>query len=115
MLSLRPDNPSMSDFTETLEWWIARRDLNPTRLATLAGLDKTMVRQIIVQDRTPRLDTVQKLCEALDVTVDQFLARDDDPRRRDLWRLLGRLSGPELSMLQAAARGIADRRNREDD
>ena len=103
-------NVLVSEFVDALRWWLDHREgLNPTGLAKAAGLDKTAVRQMIEFDRSPRIDTALKICVALGVTLDQFLARDDDARRTELLRLLDRLTDDELDMLQAAARGIVAR------
>lgn len=106
-------NNNVSEFVEALRWWLDHREgLSPTGLAKQAGLDKTAIRQIIEFDRSPRIDTAMKICAALGVSLDQFLARDDDARRSELMRLLALLTDDELDMLQAAARGIAERRSR---
>jgi transcriptional regulator with XRE-family HTH domain len=109
MLEIRHNN-AMSEFVDALKWWLeVRQDLTPTGISRQAGLDKTAVRQMIVMDRSPRIDTALKICGVFGVTLDQFLARDADARRAELLRLLDQLTDSELEVLQAAARGIADK------
>lgn len=101
----------VSEFSETLEWWLERRDnLTPTAIARQCGLDKTAVRQLIVNGRTPKVDTAQKICAALGVSLDQFFAKDDDGRRRRIARLLDQLHDDEIELLQAAAQGLIEHR-----
>lgn len=108
--------PPMSEFVDALKWWLeTRQDLTPTGISRQAGLDKTAVRQMIVMDRSPRIDTALKICGVFGVTLDQFLARDADARRSELLRLLDRLSDDELAILQAAARGIAEKGQQADE
>lgn len=101
----------MSEFSETLAWWVDQRpDLTPTAIARACGLDKTAVRQIIVNGRTPKIDTAQKICSVLGVTLDQFYSRDLEGKRRHLERLVASLDDDEIKFLQAAAEGMISRR-----
>ncbi len=59
--------------TENLEKLIELKNTNPTAVALKAGLDKTSVRQMIVNKRKPRIDTLMALASALGVSVDQLI------------------------------------------
>ena len=48
--------------------------LNPTNLALKAGLDKTSIRQMLSKGASPRVDTAEKICEALGTTLVEFMA-----------------------------------------
>jgi len=108
-------NPPMSEFVETLKWWLEQKDaLTPTALARQAGLDKTAVRQMIVMERSPRIDTAAKICAALGVSLDQFFARDFSGQRSSLVRQLDHLTDDEIELLLAVARQAAARHRAED-
>lgn len=105
----------MNSFVDTLQWWLARRDdLTPTTLARQADLDKTTVRQMIEHDRWPRVDTAIKICAALNVTLDQFFARDDHSHKTELIRLLSLLTDEEIGVLRAAAQGLVSHHREEE-
>lgn len=104
--------PDMSEFVDTLKWWLENSDdLTPTALARRAGLDKTAVRQMIVMERSPRIDTAMKICAALGVSLDQFFARDPASKRSALMRQLNQLSDGEVELLLAVAREANARRS----
>jgi len=108
-------NHDMSDFVETLRWWLEHKEeMNPTALARAAGLDKTAVRQIIVMERSPRVDTALKICGALGVSLDQFFARDLGGKRSALVRQLDQLNDDEIELLLAVAREAAARHRAQD-
>lgn len=104
----------VSEFVDTLKWWLDHKDhLTPTALARDAGLDKTAVRQMIVMERSPRIDTAMKICSALGVSLDQFFARDLGGKRQALVRQLDRLTDDEIELLLSVAREAAARHSRE--
>lgn len=105
----------MAEFVQTLKWWLDHSSIgNPTALAKAAGLDKTAVRQMIVLERNPRIDTAMKICAALGVSLDQFFARDLDDKRSALMRQLDHLSDDEIELLLTVARQTAARHRAED-
>ena len=57
-----------------------------------------------------KIDTAQKICKVLGVSLDQFYARDPDAKRQKIARLVDQLEDGEIELLQAAAQGLIDRR-----
>lgn len=51
------------------------KDLNRTKLAKAAGLDKSTIRQMIEMNKSPRMETAEKICKALGTTVEEFMAQ----------------------------------------
>lgn len=99
---------------QTLKWWLDHSQVsNPTALAKAAGLDKTAIRQMIVLERNPRIDTAMKICSALGVSLDQFFARDPSNKRSALVRQLDHLSDDEIELLLSVARETAARHRAE--
>lgn len=81
-------------------------DLSAAGLAKAAGLDNSTIRQMIARDRSPRIDTALKICRALGVTLEKFMAGGRDPVRAELHFLIDQLSNAEIDLLLNAARGL---------
>jgi transcriptional regulator with XRE-family HTH domain len=97
----------MSDFVELLQKYIdADPDLTESGLAKKAGLNNSTIRQMIKYNRSPRIDNALKICKALGMTIEGFMAGSQDPVRAELLFLIDQLSSEELHVLRGAARGI---------
>lgn len=97
----------MADFVEILEKRIAEDpSLTPAGLAKKAGLDNSTIRQMIRDNRNPRIDTAIKICHALGETVESFMSQAQDPVMSEILAHLEKLDGAERQMLLAAARGL---------
>ncbi len=66
--------------------------LTEAGLAQSAGLDKTTIRQMIAKDRSPRMETAEKICAALGTTVEEFMAVGRSEEERSIARLVSQLS-----------------------
>lgn len=67
----------------TKEFWEILRDkiesdpdLSASALAVKAGLSNSAIRQMITNERDPRLGTAKRICEALGTTYETFMAND---------------------------------------
>lgn len=97
------------EFTKRLRARIdADPDLTEAGLATKAGLDNSTVRQLLSgKAKNPRMDTALKICQALGVSLEEFMGAEFDPVQAEILRLLTQLDEPERHALLGAARGLA--------
>jgi transcriptional regulator with XRE-family HTH domain len=86
----------------------ADSSLSEARLAVKAGLDNSAIRQMIKFRRHPRIDTAEKICNALGQTLVSFLSEDRDPVMREILFHLQQLTDEERRLLLAAARGLRE-------
>jgi transcriptional regulator with XRE-family HTH domain len=75
-----------------------RRELTQVQLAEKAGLPAATISHFETDIRTPGTTTLQRLAEALEVTVDYLLGREDDPAP----------SGPETRTIFRNLAGMTD-------
>jgi plasmid maintenance system antidote protein VapI len=100
----------MKSFVEILRDRIASDpNLTDAGLAVKAGLDNSTIRQMIANNRSPRIDTAVKICAALGETVESFMAQSRDPAVSELLFHLEQLTPAERDLLLAAARGLRAR------
>jgi transcriptional regulator with XRE-family HTH domain len=64
---------TMVRLSDRLKQLRKRADLSVTELAAAAGTNEAMIRRWEAGDHTPSLQSVQHLCEALDVSVEEFV------------------------------------------
>lgn len=57
----------MDSFRERLEHWMTVRNIKAKPLSKKAGLNETMIRDLLKRTTNPGLDTVAKLCAALEI------------------------------------------------
>ena len=57
------------------------------KLATLSGVSQTMISRVLRGDASPTTATLELLCGALGVTMQEFYAPDAQPADDDLWEL----------------------------
>lgn len=104
-------NPDQQDaFIERLRERIeSDPDMNPTKLAEKAGLDKTAVRSLLVgRSKTPTFRTVSKIMTALGTTFEEFMGDPKTAEEREILRLLTKLPDAERAQLLGFARWISD-------
>lgn len=84
-------------------------NLTVAGLAVKAGLDNSTIRQMISQNRSPRIDTAIKICAALGETVESFMQQSREPAVSEILFHLEQLTPEERDLLLAAARGLRAR------
>lgn len=100
----------MKTFVEILRDRIANDpSLTEAGLAVKAGLDNSTIRQMIAQNRSPRIDTAVKICAALGESVESFMEQSRDPVVSEILFHLEQLTPEERDLLLAAARGLRAR------
>ena len=60
-------NPTMAD---RLRLTLAMSGKSQIELVRLSGLSRATISKILSDDRSPKIDTLAKICEVLDVTMD---------------------------------------------
>ena len=56
-----------------------KRDMSKYRLSQLTGISQSSIGKIIAKESLPTMPTVEKICDALGVTMAQFFAGKDVP------------------------------------
>lgn len=84
---------SDSRFIERLRQTIDQSpDITAAGLASKAGLDNSAIRSLLSgKAKNPRWDTIEKICAALDVSVEEFMADPKTEEERDILRLVSQL------------------------
>jgi transcriptional regulator with XRE-family HTH domain len=59
-------------FKERLYYFIKENNLTMNRLATLSGIAPTTLSSIVNRGSAPRIDTIYKICNGLNVSVCEF-------------------------------------------
>lgn len=59
-------------FKERLYFYLKEKNMTINRVSTLAGISVTTLSSIINRDSSPRIDTVYKICQGLDVSFIDF-------------------------------------------
>lgn len=105
----------MTEFVDILIERIASDpSITEAGLAKKAGLDNSTIRQMIKFRRNPRIDTAIKICRALGETVESFMSQARDPAVSEILFHLEQLTPKERALLLAAARGLRDQHQAEE-
>lgn len=67
-------------FTEALNFWLDRKRMTQSELAERMGVNKNTISQYKTGSRTPPMDTLELLVDALDISLAEFFACRDDSR-----------------------------------
>ena len=85
-----------------------KRHVSKYRLAQLTGIAQSSLGRIIANESTPSLQTLEKICSALDVTLSQFFQDEKENHLTDkqnevIWN---DLSADEQAVVLAMLRGL---------
>lgn len=58
---------------DRLYYFLRKRNMTINRLADLSGIRQSTLSNIVNRESVPKIDTLFKICEALDITVLEFL------------------------------------------
>ena len=85
---------------------LERNGSNPSRAAKEAGLGHTAIRDFLIgKVASPRVDTLARLAENFDVSIDSLLSEEQTPELEgELLYAFRQLTGDQRRMLLAAAR-----------
>ena len=65
-----------------------KRDMSKYRLSQLTGISQSSIGKIIAKESLPTMPTVEKICDALGVTMAQFFAGMDVQEVLNIWNNL---------------------------
>lgn len=72
--------PPRSPIGKSLAYWIQAKGMNQAQLSSRAGLASSAVNDILRSpDRSPRLETLERLAEGLGIDVWQLIAGPAEP------------------------------------
>lgn len=107
-----------SDFPSRLKATRELRGLTQGDLSTLAGLPATTISHFESGSRKPSFDNLRRLTKALGVSTDYLMGNTDTPdataAATRIARHLPNATEEEISMLEAVAKSLADRRSPND-
>lgn len=105
----------MKEFYEILDARIkADPNLNETKISVAIGREKSTVRQIIVNKRSPRIDTALDIVAYFNETLDQFLGVSTPPSDQFLAEY-SHLNEDEQKFLASSIKGIVANRSQKTD
>lgn len=76
------------------------------RLAKEAGLPQSTISHLFKRNNAPTLPTIEAICEAFDITVAQFFAKEGEPvvltsEQREILLLWGSLSNEQRKIVKS--------------
>lgn len=89
-------------------------DLTPARLATLAGLDNSTIRQFLSgKSRSMKLETAERIASALGTTLVEFMADPKSEEDRKILALLATLTSDEKARALGYLEAVHENRDRQ--
>ena len=80
------------------------------RLAQLTGIAQSSLGRIVANESTPSLQTLEKICSALDVTLSQFFQNEKEnhltDKQNEVMEIWNDLSADEQAVVLAMLRGL---------
>lgn len=86
-----------------------KRHVSKYRLAQLTGIAQSSLGRIIANESTPSLQTLEKICSALDVTLSQFSRMKKNhltDKQNEVMEIWNDLSADEQDVVLAMLRGL---------
>lgn len=87
-----------------------KRHVSKYRLAQLTGIAQSFLGRIIANESTPSLQTLEKICSALDVTLSQFFQDEKEnhltDKQNEVMEIWNDLSADEQAVVLAMLRGL---------
>lgn len=66
------------DISDKLLYWRNQRGYSTNKLAKLAGIAQSTLREIELKNTSPSWDTLEKLCSALEITALQLVSTNEN-------------------------------------
>ena len=88
-----------------------KRDMSKYRLSQLTGISQSSIGKIIAKESLPTMPTVEKICDALGVTMAQFFAGKDVPvnlseSQQEVLKIWDDLDEKEQAVVMSMLRGL---------
>ena len=87
-LSVELENPAMPEITQVsaadfigprLKELCDKQQITKYRLSQMTGVTQTVLSRIIKGENVPTIQTIEKICAALNISLAQFFAKDENP------------------------------------
>lgn len=75
------------NFIERIKMLMIEKHLNQKELAKLSGITEASMSKYLNGERTPRIDVIVNLANALNVTTDELIGNDIEDGKMDIIRL----------------------------
>ena len=110
-----PQSDTLEPFLQRLQARIdADPKINVSNLAVKAGLGDSAIRLMIRDNRSPRIETARKICDALGTTLEEFMSTAQTPEEQEIVRLVSQLPEPLRDRLLGYGYSLLDQHNRSD-
>lgn len=88
-----------------------KQGISRYRLSQLSGISQSSISNIVKRRSVPNIDTLQKICEGLGITLSQFFADEGDivnltKEQRELLLDWNKLSVDEKKLVRACIKGL---------
>ena len=95
---------------ERIEELCKKRGVSKYRLSQLTGIAQSSLGRIIAKESLPSLSTLEKICNALDITLSQFFieekAENLTEKQNEVIKIWNDLSTDEKDIVLAMLRGL---------
>lgn len=87
-LSVELENPAMPEITQVsaadfigprVKELCDKQQITKYRLSQMTGVTQTVLSRIIKRENVPTIQTLEKICAALNISLAQFFAKDENP------------------------------------
>ena len=87
-LSVELENPAMPEITQVsatdfigprIKELCDKQQITKYRLSQMTGVTQTVLSRIIKGENVPTIQTIEKICFALNISLAQFFAKDENP------------------------------------
>lgn len=101
----------MAEFHDKLEKYLdGHPTWNAANLAIAAGLDNSAIRKMLRDRSQPRLDTMQKIADALGEPIELFTSAAPPGESQEIQRLYALLSPEEQAMIKTTLAALVAQR-----
>ena len=107
-------NPVTEPFLIKLQSAIeADQELSVSSLAVKAGLSNSAIRQMLKDNRSPRVSTMRKICAALGTTLEEFMSNAQTEEEQEIVRLISQLPSDLRHELLGFGKALAAQHRRD--
>ena len=83
-----------------------KRDMSKYRLSQLTGISQSSIGKIIAKESLPTMPTVEKICDALGVTMAQFFPVSLSESQQEVLNIWNNLDEKEQNVVIQMLRGL---------
>ncbi|MCD8356424.1 MAG: helix-turn-helix domain-containing protein [Clostridia bacterium] len=99
---------------ERIEYFCAKKKLSRYRLAQRAGIAQSSLSTLLNRKSIPSIQTLERICDGLDITLAQFFAGDSDipdltDEQKELLTTWSALDDNQRALVQAYMQGLSQK------